>query len=86
MWLQAYFRYQPNLSVLDINEIDSEQYSWISYRGNSMRNGFYDISLFELSHYYLKIPQEHSLESNYLNTFNPTTRINYSLSKIVISN
>ncbi|MAJ33900.1 MAG: hypothetical protein CMF95_05115, partial [Candidatus Marinimicrobia bacterium] len=70
-----------NLNVLDINEIGGEQYSWTSYRGNSMRTGFYDVSLSELSLDNLDIPREYSLGNNYPNPFNPTTQINYSIPK-----
>jgi hypothetical protein len=70
-----------NLNVLDINEIGGEQHSWKSYRGNSMRTGFYDVDLSELSLDNLKTPKEYNLGNNYPNPFNPTTRINYSLPK-----
>ena len=46
-----------------------------------MRNEFYDVGLLRLSHDDLKIPKEYNLESNYSNTFNPATRINYLLPK-----
>ena len=40
---------------------------------------FYDVGLSELSHYDCKIPKGRSLENNYPNISNPTTRIKYSL-------
>ena len=73
------FGTNKNLCVIDINEFGGSQYSWRTYRGNSMRNGFFNIELSELSYKKFNLPNVYKLGNNYPNPFNPITNIDYSI-------
>ena len=64
---------------MDILDDKGDQYSWKTYRGNSHRDGYYDVSLSYLAIDNNITPKEFSLGNNYPNPFNPTTKFTYSI-------
>ncbi len=70
-----------DLKVLDISDDIGEQYSWSTYRGNSQRNGFYDVSQSYLRKEKDIYPSHFELGDNYPNPFNPSTSIDFTVPK-----